>query len=293
MAAILSRPQCVNTQSVDVPQSIANFFVLMCRMINSLYPREYGLLFVLMYPLINSLTFDQCLDISAPCALCIPQCGLHYHWYQKQRTISLMHYEFITEILTNIFCCNSNSNGPIIPQFCTCHDSWAVMACAKLWNDRTIIVYIKAIFVDRRFGLWPYKLFVEWIPEHVGPLCAANWSLYNRMVKLVQMEVRGRLSTLWWKQHSANQKIHDKLHLGYGWIQSSPFLKLLIIHTYNYSLRTRYGVLLVLSKSDLISIIDLINVLPCYIASCDHCNWYKEQHSIWRHSFTGQQDSGP
>ena len=28
------------------------------------------------------------------------------------------------------------NNDPIRPQFCTCHDSSAVMACAKLWPDR-------------------------------------------------------------------------------------------------------------------------------------------------------------
>ena len=35
------------------------------------------------------------------------------------------------------------NNHPIRPQFCTCHDSWAVMTCAKLWPDRTIIISLR------------------------------------------------------------------------------------------------------------------------------------------------------
>ena len=35
-----------------------------------------------------------------------------------------------------------NSNDQIRSQFCTCHDSWAVVACAKLWPDLIVIFHI-------------------------------------------------------------------------------------------------------------------------------------------------------
>ena len=40
---------------------------------------------------------------------------------------------------------HSNSNDPIRPQICTCHDSWAVMAWANLWHDWITIFCIRTI----------------------------------------------------------------------------------------------------------------------------------------------------
>ena len=43
---------------------------------------------------------------------------------------------------------NSNDfNDPISSQFCTCHDSSAVMACEKLWSDLVILSHIKATHI--------------------------------------------------------------------------------------------------------------------------------------------------
>ena len=47
-------------------------------------------------------------------------------------------------------------------QFCTCHDSWAVMACAKLWPN-WIIIEIRTKRVCAQFRLCAHKLFVIYI----------------------------------------------------------------------------------------------------------------------------------
>ena len=45
--------------------------------------------------------------------------------------ISQMIYEQIIEI----FCSNFQCEHSIRSQFCTCHDSWAAVVCAKMWPD--------------------------------------------------------------------------------------------------------------------------------------------------------------
>ena len=44
---------------------------------------------------------------------------------------------------------NFDSNDTISTQFCTCHDSLAIMACAKLWNDWIIICQSSTICFSR------------------------------------------------------------------------------------------------------------------------------------------------
>ena len=48
----------------------------------------------------------------------------------------------------NSFPSTFNSTDPIMSQFCTCHDSWAVMACAKIvtWIDHYPSHHIKIYF---------------------------------------------------------------------------------------------------------------------------------------------------
>ena len=47
--------------------------------------------------------------------------------------------------------------------FCTCHDSWAVMACTKLWPDLIRIFHIKIRYIfSIKFGLWAHGFFAKW-----------------------------------------------------------------------------------------------------------------------------------
>ena len=55
------------------------------------------------------------------------------------------------------------SDDQIRSQFCTCHDSSAVMACAKLWPDWDIIFHKTVTCIIKRFGLWAHKSFVKWV----------------------------------------------------------------------------------------------------------------------------------
>ena len=50
---------------------------------------------------------------------------------------------------------NFNSNDPIRSQFCTCHNSWAVMTCANLWPDMLCISKVRAthFFQDLNYEL--------------------------------------------------------------------------------------------------------------------------------------------
>ena len=38
----------------------------------------------------------------------------------------------------SIYCFHLKNNDPIRPQFCTCHSSWAAVACAKYWPECVI-----------------------------------------------------------------------------------------------------------------------------------------------------------
>ena len=68
--------------------------------------------------------------------------------------------------LSNIFyecsvCSNFDSNVPIWTRFCTCHDSSAVMACAKLWHDLMTIFHVRATCISTSLRSWAHKLFVH------------------------------------------------------------------------------------------------------------------------------------
>ena len=78
------------------------------------------------------------------------------------------HKVFISSSCEKSFCPDFDSNDRISSQFCTCHDSWAVMTCAKLWPDSIIIFQVKATWVLTRFGLWAHVSFVQWAPDPWG-----------------------------------------------------------------------------------------------------------------------------
>ena len=69
-------------------------------------------------------------------------------------------------LLKNSCCSYLKNSEPIMSQFCTCHDSSAVMVCAKLWPDWTsrITIRIKRIFT--RFQWWAREVLVKWLPDH-------------------------------------------------------------------------------------------------------------------------------
>ena len=97
----------------------------------------------------------------------------------------------------NYFCCNFVCNDTSMSKFCICHDSSAVVACAKFWLDYFIIFHTRAAHIFIRFGLWAHKPFVKWVAVGGG---GCGWS---GLVKLVSVE-RTRPSPApgrwWWAQ---------------------------------------------------------------------------------------------
>ena len=51
------------------------------------------------------------------------------------------------------------NDDPIKSQFCTCHDSWAVVTCANLWADGIIRIVVTSRIIFERFQLWAHKPF--------------------------------------------------------------------------------------------------------------------------------------
>ena len=50
-------------------------------------------------------------------------------------------------------CSNFHYNDPIRSQFCTCHDSYAVVTCTNSWHD---LLYVRATCIFARFKLWAF-----------------------------------------------------------------------------------------------------------------------------------------
>ena len=54
--------------------------------------------------------------------------------------------------------------NPISLQFCTCHDSFAVVTSANLWPDWIIGTEIRAEEISTRFQLWAHTPLELWVP---------------------------------------------------------------------------------------------------------------------------------
>ena len=67
--------------------------------------------------------------------------GIHLTWFKS----------FWLKSWEKSVCCNLNIDDPIMLQFCTCHDSWVVVASAKLWHDWTIIFHMRATYVCKNW----------------------------------------------------------------------------------------------------------------------------------------------
>ena len=81
-------------------------------------------------------------------------------WSSEYRgPISQTVYKLTTEILWTLFCSGFHLNGPVRSAFCTCHDSWAVVICAKLWPDMIIILITRPSLIPRRLD---YDLENSW-----------------------------------------------------------------------------------------------------------------------------------
>ena len=60
-------------------------------------------------------------------------------------------------------------------QICTCHDSWTVVACAKLWPGQIINIHVIALHIFTIFGLWAHKV------SEIGP--RSPWQYHTVLSK--------------------------------------------------------------------------------------------------------------
>ena len=68
-------------------------------------------------------------------------------------------------LVKNSYRFKHHSYDPIRSQICTCPDSSAIVACAKLWPDLITIIKARATWNFMRFGLWALKAFVNRFPR--------------------------------------------------------------------------------------------------------------------------------
>ena len=87
--------------------------------------------------------------------------------YFSPGSISQRACELIIQILKTYILFYLNNNDPMRSQFCTCHDSWAVVTCAMLWSDWIINIIIRARRIVAKFHFWALKSFVKWILTHL------------------------------------------------------------------------------------------------------------------------------
>ena len=89
-------------------------------------------------------------------------------------------------------CYHFDFGGLNMSQICTCHDSLAVMAYAKLWPDLMIMFYVKAMCILTKFGSRAYRLFVKLAPgrrpifAHALELCQYAGMQLNAAKKNIQ-----------------------------------------------------------------------------------------------------------
>ena len=90
-------------------------------------------------------------------------------------------------------------NDQIMPQFCTCHDSSAVMTCAKLWHD-WIIIKIKTKNNFTRFQLRAHKPFVKWFPAHSRIISSVSQPAVKEGIEKVSQisTVQCWMKSSWW-----------------------------------------------------------------------------------------------
>ena len=85
------------------------------------------------------------------------------NFYLLPHTWSPFHKAFMSSLSKFLFTSYVNNDDTIRLQFCTGHDSWAVVTCAKLWADWTLRIWIRANINFKSFQLCAHKPSVKWV----------------------------------------------------------------------------------------------------------------------------------
>ena len=115
-------------------------------------------------------------------------------WYWLPLSLSdLFHQNFIKLLIQNLWkfiFFHLDSDDPISSQFCTCHDSSAVMTCAKVWTDLIFIFQSTATWILTRFGLWAQKTLWDESVTSVALLGASlNWNHQGKFTLIRLLEI--------------------------------------------------------------------------------------------------------
>ena len=95
-------------------------------------------------------------------------------------------YGLIISSLWKYRCPNFDCNDPIRSQFCSCHDSWAVVSWAKLRPDCTIIFHARALYIFMSFGLIAHNRIVKWVTGNIcTDLYIYDWICIEEKTQIV------------------------------------------------------------------------------------------------------------
>ena len=105
-------------------------------------------------------------------------------------------WDFTSNLFKKICCSDIKTNDPITTQFCTCHDSSAVMTCAKLWYDLVIIVKVRVKFIFTKFQMWVHKTLCIMGPLSKWRIHKMNMSSLNIIHQLTEVKSLFSISVL-------------------------------------------------------------------------------------------------
>ena len=126
----------------------------------------------------NGIFPSKALEIPKICTK-LPTCIILWsHSPAKPRTIlhTIFHTHFISD--ENIYYCIQFLSHQISTKFCTCHDSTAVVACAKFCSDPFIIILVTTKYDIQEIVNVREKLLVWWACDFMDLLGANDrWSI--------------------------------------------------------------------------------------------------------------------
>ena len=99
--------------------------------------------------------------------------------WNSQGPVSQRVYELIIQSLKYNFSFYMHNNDQIMSQFCTCHDSSAVVAYANLCHEWAIRIEKRAKQIFTRFLLWAHKTICKMCPRlfpiHQADIAVMTW----------------------------------------------------------------------------------------------------------------------
>ena len=136
-------------------------------------------------------------------------------------------YGHVMQFLQKMQCSYVKNHDHIISKFCTCHDSWAVVAYAKLWHDWLSSDRFRTKSIVTRFELCAHKHFVKWIPGLTQMGHEAMYRVENVALKRRPVPVYIFIPVTW---YFIATRLHWIIKEWYRWKN----IGLIFIHIFGY-----------------------------------------------------------